>query len=203
MSWGKYVRVFLKDMMYIFGISCLLSATFLFYEGDISFSDGPSVEDNDLDTERTQYLIHKYVNEERRDEGLEPLKYDPRLVSIATNHSEDMVEKGYYSHTAPDGTTIEDRFSEAGYECRISVPGGVIKTGSENIAQTYYQKGVEKSDGDTELYGNESEVARAIVDSWMESEGHRENIMQPYWRHQGIGIELTANNTVYATQNFC
>lgn len=203
MKFGRHLRAVLKDLLYIVGISCLVSVALLVMDGTISLSEGPSVEHEGLDTERTQYLVHKYVNKERRDEGLKTLEYDPRLVSIANNHSEDMVKKGYYSHTAPDGTTIDDRFSEAGYECRISVPEGVITTGSENIAQTYYQKQIEQPDGGTDLYGNESEVARAVVDSWMNSPDHRENLMRPYWRHQGIGIEVTADNTVYATQNLC
>lgn len=168
----------------------------------LGISEDSSVGDDRLDIERTEVLVHHYINEERREAGLKALEYDPRLVSIAANHSEDMRIRNYFSHTEPDGNNTEDRYEEARYECRIAVDGGVITSGGENLAMTHYDTEIEMPNGETEIYENESELARGIVDSWMNSSEHRENIMQPYWNHEGIGI-ARANDTVYATQNFC
>lgn len=53
---------------------------------------------------------------------------------------------------------------------------------------------------------NESELAEIIVTQWMESTGHRENILRPEWNSEGIGVAIddTEDDTVvYVTQNFC
>jgi len=198
-----YLLEYSKNIITLFVIGLVLSASWIAVEIFVpGVSEDKSVGDERLSEERTQFLIHKYINEERRAEDLNALEYDPRLVSIAKGHSEDMAERGYYNHTGPNGSTLENRYKDSGYVCRIPVPGGVIDSGGENIAKTYYSIEVEMPNGETKEYENESELARGIVNIWLNSSEHRENIMQPYWNHEGIGI-AKANQTIYATQNFC
>jgi uncharacterized protein YkwD len=41
------------------------------------------------------------------------------------------------------------------------------------------------------------------VEGWMKSPGHRENILAPHWKRQGIGVEIAPGNRILVTQNFC
>jgi uncharacterized protein YkwD len=56
-------------------------------------------------------------------------------------------------------------------------------------------------------YGNnETDIARGLVSQWMNSTGHRENILRPFWESEGIGVaieDVNGKTRVYATQNFC
>ena len=147
--------------------------------------------------------MHDYVNEERTQRGLSALDFDEDLREIARSHSQDMAERGYFSHTDPEGDDFSDRYEEFDYTCRVPTDDGMYYTGGENIAYTYYETNVRTGSGDTVYYDTESELARGIVDQWMNSAGHRQNMLADYWQNEGIGIYVTSDNRVYATQNFC
>lgn len=113
-----------------------------------------------------------------------------------------MATRGYFSHTSPDGGTFADRYERFDYTCRAPTGDGSYLTGGENIAQTWYDTRVGTGEG-TVRYTTADELARGIVTQWMNSQGHRENILTPEWRNEGIGIVVTEDGKVYATQNFC
>jgi uncharacterized protein YkwD len=98
------------------------------------------------------------ANSVRRAAGLAPLPADSRLNAAARAHSTDMVARGYFSHTSPDGSTSSSRAQAAGY------PSGA----GENIAAS--------SQG----------TAISIFRAWRGSPGHNSNILGPY-RTGGIG----------------
>jgi uncharacterized protein YkwD len=143
--------------------------------------------------------MHQYVNDERTERGLDALAFDADLRTIARSHSEDMATRGYFSHVSPEGDDFSDRYERAGYECRAPTGDGTYLTGGETIAQTWYDTPVS---GGVQ-YTTEAELARGIVDQWMNSSGHRSNILADAWRNEGIGIYVTDEGKVYATQNFC
>ncbi|MFH5797331.1 CAP domain-containing protein [Haladaptatus sp. CMAA 1911] len=155
-----------------------------------------------MDRGDVERLVHTYVNEERSNRGLEPLAFSTDLREIARYHSEDMATRNYFSHTSPEGENFADRYDRFDHTCRASAGDGRYLTGGENIAQTWYDVRVTTADG-TVRYTTEDELARAIVTQWMNSQGHRENILTPEWRNEGIGIVVTDEGKVYATQNFC
>lgn len=158
-----------------------------------------------IDRAAVERHVHEYVNEERTERDLEPLEFDPELREIARYYSGRMAEEAFFAHTAPDGETLSDRYEAFGYECRVTTGDGRYATGGENLAYTYYDVPVRTDDG-IERYDSERELARGIVDGWMNSEGHRENLLAPYWEHEGIGvyaIEEDGQIRVYATQHFC
>lgn len=158
-----------------------------------------------IDRAATERYIHEYINDERTERGLQPLEFDPALREVARYYSARMAREDFFAHTAPDGATLSDRYDRFGYDCRVSVSGGRIATGGENLAYTYYEVPV-NTDGGVEFYDTERDLARGIVDGWMNSQGHRENLLQPYWEHEGIGvyaIEDDGRLRVYATQHFC
>jgi uncharacterized protein YkwD len=150
---------------------------------------------------KTERLIHQEINQRRQSHGLARLDYDGDLASIAEGHSGDMAQDGYFSHESPEGHGIEYRYQEAGYECRIDV-GQRYLTGGENIAQTYVFTELATEGGESYL-DSEEELARSVVNQWMNSTGHRENILTPEFRNEGLGVVITEDDTVYATQNFC
>ena len=110
------------------------------------------------------------ANAARAEAGCGPLEVDGRLFAAAQAHSDDMATQDYFSHTSLDGRTFDDRIREAGYPS----PGG------ENIAQ-----------------GQRS--AQAVHDAWMDSEGHRANILNCSFTAIGVGLH---EGTWTWTQNF-
>lgn len=127
-----------------------------------------------------EQAIHQEVNSVREERSLDPLAYSDSLGAVADYHSEDMADRDYFSHTSPDGETMTDRLDRFGLECRAA---------GENILYT------SATDGSPE------EVASRSVDQWMDSPGHRENILGD-WTEEGIGAAITADGVLYLTQNF-
>ncbi|ADB53130.1 CAP domain-containing protein [Conexibacter woesei] len=107
------------------------------------------------------------LNRERASRGLAPLRIDAKLGRVARAHSLDMVRKGYFEHESRDGRTPFQRMLAARY-----VPKGASWTLGENIG-----------------WGTE-ELAQpaALVKAWMDSPGHRANILNGRFREIGIGI---------------
>lgn len=160
----------------------------------------------DIDATAVEFYIHEYVNAERTEQGLSNISYDGELANIAEGHSIHMASNGFFSHTAPNGSNPDDRYTRYGYNCRINLGGGEYVTGgSENIAQTWYNVRIDTG-GSGKMYTSERELARGIVTQWMNSPGHRENILRRFWQNEGIGVSITTDSgktKVYATQNFC
>lgn len=99
------------------------------------------------------------VNRERARTGCRPVKRDAVLGLLATALSEDMAVRGFFDHTDPDGRAPWDRWAEAGAQ----------GFGGENIAR-----------GPVD--------AKAVMDAWMESPGHRANILNCEYRIVGVGV---------------
>jgi uncharacterized protein YkwD len=106
------------------------------------------------------------LNRERSERGLPSLAPDPRLARIAREHSEDMVRRGYFEHTTPEGETVQDRIRASGWPPARGASGG------ENIEWGR---------------GNQATPA-AMVAGWMASPGHRADILRPAFTQIGIGI---------------
>ncbi len=110
------------------------------------------------------------VNDARAAKGCKPLAIDSRITTAAQAHSTDMATKKYFSHTSQDGRTFDVRMKQAGYP----------RPGGENIAQGY-------------------RTAAQVMDGWMKSQGHRENIENCSFTTMGVGLDTRGN---YWTQNF-
>jgi len=109
------------------------------------------------------------LNERRAQAGLPALTSDRLLEDAATRFSARMVAQRFFSHDAPDGTDLGDRLRASGYLNELS--GWSI---GENIA-----------------YGTGSyATASSIVKMWMESPGHRANILSGRFRAIGMGIAM-------------
>ncbi|MFE0510584.1 CAP domain-containing protein [Streptomyces sp. NPDC058964] len=126
------------------------------------------------DPARTCAEVVALTNEERRGAGLPPLASDPLLTTAAQAHCADMVARDFYSHTAPGGSQPWDRAAAA---------GSARRTIGENIA-----------------CGQRSPAE--VVEGWMNSPGHRANILKPAFTHIGVGFVGGGRAGTYWTQLF-
>jgi uncharacterized protein YkwD len=126
--------------------------------------------------------VFDLTNEVRQDHHLMPLIQDTTLIDIARAHSDDMLERNYFSHISLDGKSIKDRVAPA-YSRSLSQAG-------ENIWG-----------GHGYDYSDSTLMARLIVDSWMSSPGHRANILNPNYNYVGVGVSAMGKE-IRATQNF-
>ncbi len=157
-----------------------------------------------LDTREIALAIHKYINIERESAGLNALEWNDTIAGIAGSHSADMGRNGFLEHQSPTTGSFSDRYESAGFKCMNRV-GDVYYSGAENVfmahtyGNTYYKN--DKIVG-REWLSND-EIAKRVVKSWMESPSHRKNILTPFFLEQGVGIFITDQYEVLATQNFC
>lgn len=100
-----------------------------------------------------------------------PLETSDALVLAAAAHSIDQASVHTISHTGSDGSDVESRIAETGFEAQ---------TWGENVAAGYTEPA-------------------AVVDDWMESEGHRDNILNPDFSHVGVASAQADDGTIYWT----
>lgn len=104
------------------------------------------------------------LNAIRRSHGLKPLRYNAQLSAAAAAHSETMGRKGFFAHESPDGSAFWKRvqrfYGKAGFR---------TWTVGENL-----------------LWSSPDIEPRRALEMWMDSPGHRQNILAPDWREIGI-----------------
>ena len=118
--------------------------------------------------------VLRLVNEERTKRGLNALKRASDLDALARAHSADMINRHFFDHNNPDGQSPFDRMRAAGISYRAA---------AENIAS-----------------GQRS--AEAVMNAWMNSSGHRANILNATYTEIGIGAVKSSGGTIYWTQEF-
>jgi uncharacterized protein YkwD len=108
-------------------------------------------------------------NQVRADHGLPPLREQSKLRHAAGGHSSDMVDRRYFEHTSPGGSTMVDRIVGAGY-VRASAGwllGENLEWGTGRLA-----------------------TPRGAVRAWLDSPPHRANLLKRGYREVGIGVAL-------------
>ena len=149
-------------------------------------------------------LVHVLINEERVNNELPPLEYDDKLAQIAIDHSRDMVQQDYFSHYSLKGDSFSARYAKAGYNCQRKV-GIIIHKGAENIHQGWQYGRTTYRNG--RIIGrdwlSDQRLAEIAVEGWMNSPGHRANILNPLWQREGIGVAASDDGKLLLTQNFC
>ena len=119
-----------------------------------------NIEERGLVTdEKSEVGMFNLVNEERRKVGLDDLSWDDRLIRVARDHAKDMWERKYFSHFSPEGEDVAARLEKANINYQLA---------GENLA-----------------------LAPTLLiahNGLMNSEGHRENILEPKFGSVGIGV---------------
>lgn len=158
----------------------------------------------EIDYDELAMRVHELINVAREDHGLPELGWDSKLANVAEMHSTDMAEREFFDHVNPDGEDPSARADRSGYEC-FKVQGAYFTFGiGENIMQGWLYGSVSYV-GLATIYNWSSleEIAQLTVDGWMDSEGHRENILRESYDKEGIGIASTSDYKLYVTENFC
>ncbi|QIB69186.1 serine protease [Aminipila butyrica] len=114
------------------------------------------------------------VNQERAKEGLAPLTVNAKLSQVAEKKAEDMRDNNYFSHTSPTYGSPFDMMKQFGV---------TYTAAGENIA-----KGQKTPD--------------SVMTAWMNSSGHRANIMNSTYQQIGVGYVTDSNGTTYWVQEF-
>jgi uncharacterized protein YkwD len=114
------------------------------------------------------------TNNERMKAKLPPLKPNPILFAVARAHTANMVKQGKREHVL-DGKDVLKRLDDAGYDW---------KSAGENIATS------------------KSSTLEEVMEAWMKSKGHREEILKERFREIGIGTVDNGKGVVYYTQVF-
>jgi uncharacterized protein YkwD len=140
--------------------------------------------------------IHKIVNVQRSEHGLEPLIYDRELGKIAKSHSLDMAKRDYFSHDTPNGVKPEDRGENAGYDCRNSTPDEEIKY--HGIKENIFINESELS----LISEHPKEIAQDAVEWWINSPEHNAVILDKSLHVDGVGVTWNQNK-ILVTHNFC
>jgi len=117
------------------------------------------------------------VNRVRRRSKLPLLSFSEELLPVAREYSRRMAEQNFFSHSDPDGRTVRERVDEADIRWRMI---------GENLA---YSNG----------YVN---PVAASLHGWMESPGHRRNILEPDFNLTAVGAWIASDGTVYFTEIF-
>ncbi|GAA0254488.1 hypothetical protein GCM10009000_083870 [Halobacterium noricense] len=131
--------------------------------------------------ETVEQEIHDRINGIRTERGLPSLGHGDNLERVAEYHSQDMIDRDYFAHTAPDGETVGDRYHKYDISCQAW---------GENILYNY------ASDE------SPTKAAERSVEQWMQSDGHRQNILSEKWAIEGIGVQVGPDGRLYVTQNF-
>ncbi|MCY6372293.1 CAP domain-containing protein [Clostridium ganghwense] len=126
------------------------------------------------EVKRLENEVIRLVNVERSKKGLKPLKANWQLSRVARYKSQDMINKNYFSHTSPVYGSPFDMIRNFGINYR--------KAG-ENIA-----------------YGQR--IPNEVMTSWMNSAGHRQNILSANYAEIGVGISKNSKGQLYWTQMF-
>lgn len=135
--------------------------------------DKPNVNKPELDNQDSfSKQVLKLVNIERKKEGIHQLKLSNELNSISILKSQDMNDYGYFSHTSPNYGSPFDLLRAENVK---------YNTAGENIALG-------------------QRTPKQVVSAWMNSPGHRRNILNPAFNKMGIGVYF--GNSVYWTQIF-
>lgn len=129
--------------------------------------------------------LFNLINEDRAAQGLSVLALDPDLTAIARSHSKDMYDRHYFDHYAPSPgpVTPMDRYlAFLGHRPSFAMVG-------ENI---YYRSITDVP----EQTANQAEAA------FMNSPGHRANILQPRFTKAGVGFYRAPNGQYWVTEMF-
>jgi len=115
---------------------------------------------SDANNEITPENVLALMNAYRAEAGVAPLRLDARLTRAAEDRMRDMEDAGYWSHDSPSGISPFVWLTARNY---------YFEAAGENLARGF-------------------ETAHFLVESWMESHGHRENIMSPEYEDCGIAV---------------
>lgn len=131
----------------------------------------PEPEPQIINIEALEMQLFALINEQRIQNNLTPFQWDPALAAVARAHSIDMDRRDFFDHDNPDGLNPFQRMKLGGIN---------YKKAAENIVGT--------------------QTPELMIKSWMNSEGHRKNILNPSYNKTGVGISENKKYGLLGTQ---
>ena len=122
----------------------------------------------DENLEELRENIYLMINAIRMNNGVSKLERDEKLELAAQRHAEDMIERNYLSHYSPEGVSVFERLKEVGYN--------------------YYVAGENIFEAERLQYLDPMNMSKVVVNGWMESKKHRENLLHPAYEEIGVGV---------------
>lgn len=185
LRWEKKIKhLYIKEIIKIILFTTFLAINFIY--PNYAFSENKEYYYNSLylyfnGMENIEKQIFEMVNQERSKRGLNILQYDDKLSQAARQHSMEMGELNYFSHTSPinENKDVAKRVRNCGL---IDIAVG------ENIGNNFGY--------------SEDILAQQFMTGWMNSTGHRENILRENFTHIGVGVIKTKDGYYYGTQVF-
>jgi uncharacterized protein YkwD len=141
-------------------------------------------------------LIQRGINHERAVKNLPILEFDVRLAEIAQARSNDMIRRSYFSHDDPQQGSVafQDLIRNKQYQFLFA---------GENIAEIKNQGSLVPSALTVYSRYDATEIADQFVTGWINSQEHRDNILNPHFTKTGIALGVSIDGTrIVATQIF-
>ncbi|OAA86904.1 SafA/ExsA family spore coat assembly protein [Clostridium ljungdahlii] len=135
---------------------------------------GQKISIPNIDVKTMENQVVQLVNQARVNSGLQPFTANWELSRVARYKSQDMANKGYFDHTSPTYGSPFTMMQNFGIK---------FTAAGENIAMG-------------------QRTAQDVMNSWMNSPGHRANILNPSFNQIGVGLAKSSNGTCYWTQQF-
>ncbi|MFA6989809.1 MAG: CAP domain-containing protein [Candidatus Gastranaerophilaceae bacterium] len=139
------------------------------------------------DSAQIESLLFQRINQYRTENGVSPLQWNETLWTAATYHSADMGHRNFFDHYNPDGEDPTDRAFKLGYYSGVGENIMLVPIGSEVVGCGYVD--------------SEESVASCAFNGWVNSSGHRQNMLNPIYYETGIGA-VQKGLTFYITQDF-
>lgn len=157
-------------------------------------ASGPSTGAASFNTTAVENRTVERINAVRSERGLPEYTRFRQLDALAERHSTNMRDHDYYSHQSPDGQPFSTRADRIAPACkpaaenifRVPIDSAVRIYGTDRHVSTY------SSDG----------VVAYLVQGWLNSDGHRENLLARDMQRVGISITVSDDDEIYATMTF-
>jgi uncharacterized protein YkwD len=138
----------------------------------------PRVVTANVNVRSLEHKAFELINQKRRENGLQPLVWNDQLEAVAKAHSDSMAEYRFFSHKGLDNKYVSDRADKS----RV----GDWRSIGENIA----------------VNRGYSDPVGFAVELWLDSPGHRRNLLDPNWKESAIGVAVAEDGSFYFTQVF-
>jgi len=155
-----------------------------------SDSDGGILDTPEWEPEQAAREAHRHVNEARTAERRDDLQWRSDVATAAVEYATALAEAGTLTHSL-DGTDAEARY----YADGISAYAG------ENIHQTWWLESF-RTTQEIDYIDSAADLGKSVTTSWMNSPGHRENILDVTHSAEGIGFAKNDAGEIYAVQVF-
>jgi len=172
------------------------TTTTLPYAGSVSIAN---MKASNASAENVAWLERRtfdLVNDERTSRNVSALEWNIAVADVARAHSADMAANGFFSHTGSGGTNTSSRLQSGGVWYWNSSAENILMESGVSYYLTNILGMIKKTE-----YNTFEQLAQNATEGWMNSTGHRENILHEGYDETGMGVYVF-NNSYYLTQDF-